>query len=798
MSPYIQQALTPALDQMQRQSDIRQRGLSGQAQQAGAYGGYRHGLQLAEGQRNTERNMGDVASQMMNQGFTQAGQLYGTDAARQLQAQQSNQGAGLQSILANQQAQQQTNLANQQGRLSTQALGAGYGAQFGLQNLSNQQQAQLANQAGQYGAQALGAQLGQQGYLQNLANQQQTNLANQQAALGVQQLGSGQNMQAQQLNQAAGLQAQGMGEASRQFGSNLGLQGLNTALQGSGLLGQMGQQQYAQQMGLNQAQQLAGAQIQGLNQQDLTNQYQDFLEAQNWPYKNLSFMSGIMGQPTMNSATSMYQAPASTSQNLMGLGLGAYGLSNMFKKKGGIIRAAKGGRIRGFDVGGLASLNSAPYSFYSGVARNFLEPPRPAPIERASPAIPVPPGAIAPVLAEVLPVLLGSQGGGDASGEGPAGPSPSGQDPGGVAPGDAADAAAAGDAAAGPSPSGQGSDGVAPGDAADAAGAAPGDAGDAGDASGDAGDAGWRHGGRVRHYSSGGILGTMNDVQLAQYAQKGGIDGLMAQKEMGQRGQMRTASQYSQPLPGEPKAEPMSQGVAGMGADPMMGFKDGGIVGFAGGGEAEGWGEAFKRFINDPLGIKDGKEASGKMPVRYPVSDETAKGSTSGLLGWLNDPFGRKAAVTSPDMAFSMEGVNYDPLRHAIDAGEANATLLNTENTGIAQGVQSAAPKKTGSGIASVRAAAPASGISSLTVPTPSAPMTPEEETAAFRRYKSEAQNPEVARLFNKMEGIDDDLAANQKDAMNKAHYAKLAEVGLGMLKPGQGNFWGALGNAGS
>lgn len=441
MSPYIEQAINPALDQLQRQSDIRQRDLSGQAQQAGAYGGYRHALQMAEEQRNTERNKGDLAAQMLNQGYGTAGQLFGTDSARALQAAMANQQTGLttgvqnlsaqlqnqglraqtglESVLANQNAQNQIGLANQQAGLGVQQLGTNVGLQGALTNVGNQQQAglanqqaglqaALANQQGQYGAQQLGTQTGLQSYLQNLQNQQQTNLANQQAGLGVQslganlgfqgaqanqsaqnaanmanlqsllgvqQLGAGNNMQAQQLNQAAnlqaqqlglnqlanqnqfnlsnaqnfanyGLQAQQLGEQSRQFGANLGLQGLNTGLQGTGLLGQMGQQQYGQMLGLNQAQQLGGQQQQQWTQQQLDQMYSDFLSQQNWPYRNLGFLSEVLGRPVTNTTQSMYQAPPSTAQNLMGLGLGMYGLSGMMggKKKGGLVKNyAQGG-----------------------------------------------------------------------------------------------------------------------------------------------------------------------------------------------------------------------------------------------------------------------------------------------------------------------------------------------------------------------------------------------------------------------------------------------------------------------
>ena len=83
-------------------------------------------------------------------------------------------------------------------------------------------------------------------------------------------------------------------------------------------------------MGINAAQQQAGAQQQALSQQGLSNQYQDFLNQQNYPYKQLGFMSDIVrGTPSSSSTSTMYQAPPNTMAQLSGLGLGAYSLGKM-------------------------------------------------------------------------------------------------------------------------------------------------------------------------------------------------------------------------------------------------------------------------------------------------------------------------------------------------------------------------------------------------------------------------------------------------------------------------------------
>ena len=90
-----------------------------------------------------------------------------------------------------------------------------------------------------------------------------------------------------------------------------------------------------------------GGQQQGVQQQFLTQQYQDFINQQNAPYKQLGFMSDVLhGIPGTQSASNVYQAPPSPVSQAAGLGALAYGLS---KKKGGVIdveaRYADGGPV---------------------------------------------------------------------------------------------------------------------------------------------------------------------------------------------------------------------------------------------------------------------------------------------------------------------------------------------------------------------------------------------------------------------------------------------------------------------
>ena len=136
------------------------------------------------------------------------------------------------------------------------------------------------------------------------------------------------------------MQAQQLAEQSRQYGAGLGLQGLQTALTGAGQLGNLGNLAYTQGMGINQLQsQLGGVQQQQV-QNILNNQYQDYLNYQNYPYKQLGFMSDmIRGLPLGQQSTQqMYQSPGSMMGQVAGLGVGALGLSSLYntaQKAGG-------------------------------------------------------------------------------------------------------------------------------------------------------------------------------------------------------------------------------------------------------------------------------------------------------------------------------------------------------------------------------------------------------------------------------------------------------------------------------
>jgi len=323
MNPYMQNVVDIQQREAQRQADIAGTQRAGQAVKSGAFGGSRAGLMEAEAARNLATQKGDIQAAGQSAAFQNAQQQFNAEQNARMQAQLANQGAGL--------TVGQQNLGAQ---LGVQQLGAG-------QNL----QSQLANQQMGYnvGQQNLASRLQTQGLGagQNL----QAQLANQQQGMTAQQLGeqsrqfgAGQGMTAAQQRAQYGQSAQQLGEQSRQYGAGLGMQGLQTGLQAAGQLGTLGGQQFAQGMDLNKMLYGYGGQQRELEQQGLSQSYQDFLNQQNYPYKQLGFMSDILrGTPTgSSSVTQMYQPQPGGLQSLAGLGLGAYGLSKMFADGGSV------------------------------------------------------------------------------------------------------------------------------------------------------------------------------------------------------------------------------------------------------------------------------------------------------------------------------------------------------------------------------------------------------------------------------------------------------------------------------
>ena len=212
------------------------------------------------------------------------------------------------------------------------------------QQADAQRQAEIARQTQNAQATRSGAFGGSGNLIAN--NQLNAALMRQKGDIQATGLNNAYNQAMGQYNTQNQLNAQ-----QQQFGAGLGLQGLQAANQSAQNLGTLGNLQYQQNMGINQLQNQYGLQQQAQMQKDVDTKYGDFLNYQNYPYKQIGFMSDIIrGAPLTQTGSSVYQAPPSNVQNIASLGLGAAGISNL-------IRSANGGLTQSMANGGMAYAN---------------------------------------------------------------------------------------------------------------------------------------------------------------------------------------------------------------------------------------------------------------------------------------------------------------------------------------------------------------------------------------------------------------------------------------------------------
>lgn len=204
-----------------------------------------------------------------------------------------------------------------------------------MQNVVERQQADAQRQA-DIARQAQGAQAARSGafggsgdYL--MRAQAAGNLARQKGDIQAQGLQNAYNQAMGQYNTQYQQNAQ-----QQQYGAGLGLQGLQTANTAAGNLANIGNTQYQQNMGINQMQNQYGGQQQQQIQNVLNNQYQDYLNYQNYPYKQLGFMSDMLrGLPLTQQSGTVYQTPPSMVSQVAGLGGAAITGAKLFGAAGG-------------------------------------------------------------------------------------------------------------------------------------------------------------------------------------------------------------------------------------------------------------------------------------------------------------------------------------------------------------------------------------------------------------------------------------------------------------------------------
>jgi hypothetical protein len=364
MSPYTQQVIDAGLSDIDRAAALRQQDIGAQATRARAFGGSRQAVQegIAAGEAERERNR--FIAEQRAQAFQQAQAQREADVGREQQAGLANQQAAQNIIELAQRGQisnQQRDIELQRLGLSAQTQNVQSGLQAGLANQqavqdymrmgltaeqANQQaqlDAQRANQAAQQEAQRLGltaqttnvqtglqaAQSNQQsvenymrmGLTAEQANQQaqldaqrsnQSTMqdymrmgltaeqANQQAMLDAARANQSSGLQARQIELGAmGDQSQRMLEAQRaNEAARLGAAQFRLGA-GQQLAG-FGQQAMQNRYGAGQQLMALGAGQQGLAQQYLDAQQQEFMRRTQYPLQQLAILQGAVAASPYN------------------------------------------------------------------------------------------------------------------------------------------------------------------------------------------------------------------------------------------------------------------------------------------------------------------------------------------------------------------------------------------------------------------------------------------------------------------------------------------------------------------
>lgn len=318
-NPYTEQVVDTALGDIERSRQMANAS-GARSADASTYGGDRNALIEAETNRAALEQSARTAAQLRSAGFSEAADRSAQQQAMGLQAGLANQSVGLQAGLANQSAFNQANqfnaglgmqgaLANQAARNQLGMFNSGLGLQAGLANQSALQNANQFNAGALNQGSQFNAGLGMQGALANQSAGLQAGLANQSARNQSNQYNAGLGMQAGLANQNAALQAG------------------NLQLGAAGLLGSLGQQQFGNLLAGSSLLNQFGAQSRAVDQAGLSADYQQWLDAQNDPYRRFAFRQGILsgfpGNTTMITDQGSNRAAGAAGGLLSGAGTGA-------------------------------------------------------------------------------------------------------------------------------------------------------------------------------------------------------------------------------------------------------------------------------------------------------------------------------------------------------------------------------------------------------------------------------------------------------------------------------------------
>ena len=134
-------------------------------------------------------------------------------------------------------------------------------------------------------------------------------------------------------NSLQGIEATGLQNAYQQAMAQFNadqqrrMQGYSTAIQGANTMGTLGATDFEQRMNSMNAQRQAGTDLYGLEQQQKDFDYNQFVEAQNMPYKQFGLRSDVLrGAPAGNTTSTVYGGAGNNAASFAGNAFGAYNL----------------------------------------------------------------------------------------------------------------------------------------------------------------------------------------------------------------------------------------------------------------------------------------------------------------------------------------------------------------------------------------------------------------------------------------------------------------------------------------
>jgi len=316
-SPYQQNVTDVAKREAQRASDIHDLSLNAEAEEAGAFGNSRHGVQLAENDRNTKQLLSDLQVQGSQNAYTAAIEQFNNDREARFQA------TGMAESYKQfaDQMQMQADYYDDQSK------------QFFAQ--SNLQADLYSDQSQQYGSG-----LNLQAAMAGDQSRQYADQAQMQAAMAgdqSRQFGSNLDFQAQvagdqsrQFGANLDFQAQVAGDQSRQAAEDFRMQAMTATEQSKQFSAA-----YAQNAAEIQQAQLALAYAVSKDEYDLAQKkldklFEDFINIRDYERNQIAFYSAVIrGTPIpVQSETIQYNPGQDPMAQALSAGIGGLGLGN--------------------------------------------------------------------------------------------------------------------------------------------------------------------------------------------------------------------------------------------------------------------------------------------------------------------------------------------------------------------------------------------------------------------------------------------------------------------------------------